>query len=200
MRKPLLAVICGLAAAAALIAFRACDERPEAQPAASVATPASAATPALGRQPAAPVPSAGSAVVAAPQTGRPHAVFALSSDHQVMIKQTVLAKADHQQLEHEPREDAWATESERRIRQELALTPGAGEFDVIAIDCRQTLCAVQAFSYGKSSREWVNAMDDLLFTKALETEFDMVNTAFPDQGGRTAVLTFFHRRTVKPLP
>lgn len=126
--------------------------------------------------------------------------FALSSDHQAMIKQTVLAKSDHQQLEHEPRDDAWATESERRIRQELALVPGSSDFDVIAIDCRQTLCAVQAFSYSKSSRDWVNAMDDLLFTKPLESEFDMVNTAFPDQAGRSAVLTFFHRRTVKPVP
>ena len=125
-------------------------------------------------------------------------MFALSSDHQTLIKQTVLAIADHKQLEHEPRDDAWATESERLIRQELALYPTASEFDVIAIDCRQTLCAIQAFSYSKNSREWVNAMDELLFAKTLESEFDMVNTAFPTYGGRSAVLTFFHRRTVKP--
>lgn len=208
MRKPLLAVSCGLAvaAAAALLVSRGCDGRQEAQRAARPPAPASAAAPAVGQQPAAPLPDAASAVAAAPvkpavpEAGRPHSVFALSSDHQAMIKQTVIAKADHKQLEHEPRDDAWATESERRIRQELALYPSASEFDVIAIDCRQTLCAVQAFSYTRSSRDWVNAMDDLLFAKTLESEFDMVNTAFPDQAGRSAVLTFFHRRTVKPGP
>jgi hypothetical protein len=199
MRIPLLATLCGLAAAAALLAWRGCDEQRQA-PYAPVA-----GVPAGTQQSAAPLPAPASAVAAAPmkpvppEAARPPlSVFALSSDHQTMIKQTVFAKADHKQLEHEPRDDAWATESERAIRQELAQYPSASDFDVIAIDCRQTLCAVQAFSYSKNAREWVNAMDDLLFTKTLEGEFDMVNTAFPTEGSRTAVLTFFHRRTAKP--
>lgn len=207
MRIPLLATLCGLAAAAALVALRGCDEQQKVPYAPVAQTPASAAVPAVRQQPAAPLPGAASAVAAAPtkpalpQAKRPHAVFALSSDHQTLIKQTVLAIADHEMLEHEPRDDAWATESERLIRQELAQYPSAIDFDVIAVDCRQTLCAIQAFSYGKNShREWLGAMDELLFAKTLESEFDMVNTAYPTEGGRSAVLTFFHRRTVKPQP
>jgi len=208
MRTLLLATFCSLAAAATLLALRGCDGQQDVQHAPVEPTSAVAAAPAVGPQPAGPFTGAASAVEAAPtkpappEERRPYALFALSSDHQVQIKQTVFAIADHEKLEHEPRDDAWATLSERRIRQELAQHPRAGDFDVIAIDCRQTLCAIQAFSYGKNShREWLGAMDELLFAKALSGEFDRVNTAFPTEGGsRSPVLTFFHRKTVQPKP
>ena len=140
--------------------------------------------------------------LALPEARQPRSAFALSSDHQTLIQQTVLARADHELLEHQPRDDAWASESERLIRQELERDPSAGDFEVIAVDCRQTLCAVQAFSYGENGhREWVGAMDELLFAETLDRVFDMVNTAFPTNGGRrSAVLTFFHRKPVKPQP
>jgi hypothetical protein len=126
--------------------------------------------------------------------------FALSSDHQTLIHDTLLAAADHELLEREPREDAWATESERLIREELGRHGSAGDFEVIAVDCRQTLCAIQAFSYGENGhRAWVEAVDDL-YRDSLASIFDSVNTAFPTQGGRSPVLTFLHRRSAEPKP
>lgn len=208
MRTPLLATLCGLTAAATLLALRGCDRQQDVQHAPVEPTSAVAAVPAVGPQPAGQLTGAASSVEAAPkkpalpEERRPYSVFALSSDHQIQIKQTVFAIADHEKLEYEPRDDAWAMKSERLIRQELAQHPNAGDFDVIAVDCRQTLCAIQAFSYGKNShREWLGAMDELLFARTLNGEFDMVNTAFPTEGGsRSPVLTFFHRKTVKPQP
>ena len=207
MRTLLLATLCGLAAAT-LLASRGCDGQSDVQHAPAEATSTVAAASAVGSQPAGQLPGAASSVEAAARTParreerRPYSVFALSSEHQIQIGQTVFAIADHEKLEHEPRDDAWATESERRIRQELAQHPRAGDFDVIAVDCRRTLCAIQAFSYGNNShREWLGAMDELLFSQTLTSEFDMVNTAFPTEGGsRSPVLTFFHRKTVKPQP
>ena len=126
--------------------------------------------------------------------------FALSSDHQTLIHETLLATADLELLEREPREDAWATESERLIREELARHGSAGDFEVIAVDCRRTLCAIQAFSYGENGhRTWVGAVDDV-YKESLASVFDSVNTAFPTQEGRSPVLTFLHRKSATPKP
>lgn len=219
MRAPLIALLCGLAAAVALLALREDGEPRVAQPAPLAPTPASAAESAVNPQPQPQPPpqlptpvarpsgaaSAASTVAAAvvkpaPSAASPvHSPFALSSDHQALINDTVLAAADHELLEREPRDDAWATESERLIRQELARHRGARDFDIIAVDCRETLCAIQAFSYGENGhRAWVGAVDEL-YKETLANVFDSVNTAFPTQDGRRSpVVTFLHRTTAPP--
>ena len=122
--------------------------------------------------------------------------FALSSEHQALLQQAVLAAADHDLLEREPRDDVWATGAEQQIRQALARHGRAGDFELLAVECRQTLCAVQAFSYGEvGQREWVKAIDEL-YMQTLASRFDSVNTAFPNQGRRAAVLTFLHRKAI----
>jgi hypothetical protein len=123
--------------------------------------------------------------------------FALSSDHQALIRESLLATPDHVRLEQEPRDDAWATEAERLIRQELARHASAGSFDVIAVECRKTLCAIQAFSYGENGqRVWVDAVNEV-YKESLTDSFESVNVAFPTQGGRAPVLTFLHRKRVE---
>jgi hypothetical protein len=214
MRGPLIALACGLAAAAALLLALHGGSGPvplPPPPPAPVATvPASAIAPEASPQPPPPVPAAQApaeappaapTVVAAvpkpaPQASPPvHSTFALSSDHRTLIQGTLLAAADLDRLESEPRDDAWATETEQLIRQELARHGGAVDFDVIAVDCRQTLCAIQAFSNGENGqRRWVEAVDEL-YRDALANVFDSVNTAFPTQGSsRSPVLTFLHRK------
>jgi hypothetical protein len=231
MRALLIALLCGSAAAVALLALRGGGESQEArlaplvpapartaepretQPASLTPTPAGAAAPASSGQLQPPVPAAPSPGAASPvsstaavtlparsETSPEHSSFALSSDHQTLIHETLLAAADHELLEREPREDAWATESERLIREELGRHGSAGDFEVIAVDCRQTLCAIQAFSYGENGhRAWVEAVDDL-YKESLASNFDSVNTAFPTQGGRSPVLTFLHRKSPTPKP
>ena len=161
---------------------------PPAAPAAHApsALPASAA---VSAQPALPLPP-----LPGPAT---RSTFALSSDHQTLIQGTSLAASDHDMLEREARDDAWATETERLIRQELARQGGGVDFDVIAVDCRQTICVIQAFSNGENGqRRWVAAVDEL-YKESLANVFDSVNTAFPTQGSsRSPVLTFLHRKPV----
>jgi hypothetical protein len=222
MRAPLIALLCGLAAAAAVLALRDGGEHREARLAIPVPTRSSAAVPAqasgavssVSPRPQALVSPArlpgttSAASIATAAVSKPplsdarsrRAVFALSSDHQALVQDTLLASADHDLLEREPRDDAWATESERLIRQELARHGSAADFDVIAVDCRQTLCAIEAFSYGENGhREWLEAMDEA-FKDALGTVFTSINTAFPTEGSRAPVLTFLHRRPVAPNP
>ncbi|HJV68842.1 hypothetical protein [Ideonella sp.] len=231
MRALLIALLCGSAAAAALLALRGGGESHEAQLAPFVPTPARTAEPretqpaSLAPKPAGaavpassshlqpPVPAPPSLGAASPvsstaavtlrarsEASPVHSSFALSSDHQTLIHETLLAAADHELLESEPREDAWATESERLIRDELGRHGSAGDFEVIAVDCRRTLCAIQAFSYGENGhRAWVEAVDDL-YKESLASVFDSVNTAFPTQGGRSPVLTFLHRKSATPKP
>ena len=63
-------------------------------------------------KPALPVPPPASPTV--------HSTFALSSDHRTLVQGTLLAAGDLDRLENEPRDDAWASETERLIRQALA--------------------------------------------------------------------------------
>jgi hypothetical protein len=216
MRAPLIVLLCGLAAAAVVLALRGGGEQREARLAPQVRAPASAAalamSPQLQAPPAPPARSrevTSSASEAAPAVVKPplqseaqarRAVFALSSDHQALLHDTLLASADHDLLERESRDDAWATESERLIRQELARQGSGADFDIVAVDCRQTLCAIEAFSYGENGhREWLEAMDQA-FKEALGGTFSSINTAFPAEGARAPVLTFLHRRPAEPRP
>ena len=179
-----------------MLAVREGGEQREPRPAPSAPAPASAAVPAMGAQLQPPVPPAHSsgatstartvaaAVVKPPLSeARPRrSVFALSSDHQTLVQDTLLASADHELLERESRDDAWATASENLIRQELARHGAALDFDVIAVDCRQTMCAIEAFSYGENNnREWVGVMDEA-FKETLGSVFYSINTAFPTEG------------------
>jgi hypothetical protein len=168
--------------------------------------PVLAPEPDLAAQPPAAAPLAAPTVTAPvpkpapPQASPPvHTTFALSSDHRALLQGTLLAASDLDRLESEPRDDAWATETERLIRQELARRGSAVDFDVIAVDCRETLCAIQAFSNGENGqRRWVEAVDDL-YRDTLASVFDSVNTAFPTQGSsRSPVLTFLHRKPAAP--
>ena len=225
MRGPLIALSCGLAAAAVvLLVWRGGEEPPPRLPPKSApVAPAPASAPVAPARPQAqpepepepPVAAASSSGAAATppsaaaEVARPPAppqasptvptTFALSSDHQALIQGTLLAASDLDRLESEPRDDAWAAEAERLIRQELARHGRAADFDVIAVDCRQTLCAIQAFSNGEDGhRHWVEAMDEL-YKETLASVFDSVNTAFPGQGSsRSPVLTFLHRKPVAP--
>ena len=211
MRAPVIALLCGLAAVAALLAWRGGAEHPAMQASLPAVAPASPAlpVPVPDLQPAARPPevaAASSPPLAAPVAPKPplpaarpvRSAFALSSEHQALIQETLLAAADHELLEREPRDDGWATDAERLIRQALARHARAGDFELVAVDCRQSLCAVQAFSYGEAGqRAWVKAIDEL-YKQTLASSFDSVNTAFPNQGSRSAVLTFLHRRAATP--
>lgn len=157
--------------------------------------PPAPAVPLAGAAPA----SAAVAAPAAPPEPPPatRSPFALSSDHRTLLQGTWLAAADLDQLERERRDDAWAADTERLIRQELARQSSAADFDLIAVDCRQTLCAIQAFANGENGqRRWVEAVDEL-YKETLASVFDSINTAFPTQGSRRSpVLTFLHRKPV----
>src|SRR6187399_3689741 len=104
MRAPLIALLCCVATAAALLALRGGRDPQMAQPAPLVPPPASVAESAVNPQPRAPpqlpatvagpsgATSAASTVAAAvvkpapPAAAPAHAPFALSSDHQTLIK------------------------------------------------------------------------------------------------------------------
>lgn len=225
MSGRLIALWCGLATAAAVLLalYGGGEPQPTTHPAPVASAPASASVSAASpqpqpqpqlqpqsqsqSQPPVPVPVPGPSPVAAavmkpalPQASPTvHTTFALSSDHRALIQGTLLADADLDRLENEPRDDAWATETERLIRQALARHGSAVDFDLIAVDCRQTLCAIQVFSNGENGhRRWVEAVDEL-YEEALSSAFDSVNTAFPAQGSsRSPVLTFLHRKPVPP--
>jgi hypothetical protein len=202
MRASAIALLCSLAAAAVLLSWHS-SERQSVQPAPPPATDTVPDTaPAPHAEAPDPLPRAAApvtaevAVAAKPSrvaSGPVRSAFTLSSDHQALIREALIAAADHELLEHEPRDDPWASDAEQLIRQELARHESAGNIDVVAVDCRQTVCAIQAFAYGENGhRAWVDALDEL-YRQTLAGMFDSINTAFPTKGTRSAVLTFLHR-------
>lgn len=216
MRGRVIVLCCGVAAAVtALLAWNrvvepAAPERPVPSEVATADTRASEPGPQLPpprppvpdivAAPVAPAPAAiGAKALPSPAMPPSRSAFALSSDHRALIQGTLLAATDLDRLESEARDDPWAAEAERLIRQALVKHDGAADFDVIAIDCRQTLCAIQAFSNGENGhRRWVEAVDEL-YRDALGSLFDSVNTAFPTQGSsRSPVLTLLHRKPPAP--
>lgn len=216
MRPAAIALLCGLvaiaAAAALALAWHVAGERAQKPPApfASVAVPASAPAaaslaaaappPRLAAAAAAPRPAAPTSAAQAPRVQAQTTPFGLSSDHRALVQEASIAASDLQRLEQEPRDNDWAPEAERLIRSELAHHDSFAGFDIIAIDCRSTLCAIQAFSYGdEGNRQWVKALDDV-YRRSLIDSFDVLNTAFPTQGGRAAVLTFLHRKPASATP
>ena len=199
MRKPFAILLAGLAAALCVVAAfefgrgedaaRRFAATPAAPPAAPSA-PVPAATPTLAPAASAPAPRRPASAPAAPV----RAPFGLSSEHQRLVERGTLIAADLRAFEREERDEAWAAEAERRVRAELSAHPGFAGFDIVAIACRSSLCAVQAFSYGEdSSNRWQTAMGDL-YRDSLARDFDSLTSAFPAQANRTAQLSFLRRK------
>lgn len=118
---------------------------------ASVASPAPVASP--------PVP------VAAPPAVPAMEAVALSQEHRTLLQGIAAASAHpetiadlHQRLEREGRDPAWSTEVEQNLRQYLAQHAGSPDFDIVGVQCRRTLCEIQAFGYAAQANDKWNAI------------------------------------------
>jgi hypothetical protein len=93
-----------------------------------------------------------------------------------------------QDLQAEARDDPWASQTEGAIRAYLQVNAPVPAFEVLGVECRQTMCKVQA--HGRS-----DAWDAVV--KAMSTEpwaaFAGHSTSSTPTNGRLALLTVFTR-------
>jgi hypothetical protein len=100
----------------------------------------------------------------------------------------------HKRLETEQRDPSWSAASEQIIRQYLAQKVTSPEFDVAAVECRQTLCEVQVFGYSKEATgKWSQVAADLQGQLAA-SRFEGSTLSVTEKNGRTVLLSIFFGR------
>ncbi len=67
------------------------------------------------------------------------------------------------QYEAEEKEDSWATYMEGQLAAYFAQKPELAQFDISRIDCRTSVCEIQAIGYGTNARAaWTIATADII--------------------------------------
>ncbi len=158
---------------------------PKPSPSVPVPTAPKANAVATAQQPQ-PVPSA-----VAPQSTAEHRDMALGVTTPLPPRLDEL----HRRVETEPRDPSWSAESERLIRDHLTEHLKSPEFDVVAVECRRSVCEIQVFGYAQDgARKWSEAMAGLLPVMGL-SKFEGVAQSLSEKNGKTVMLAIMYGRT-----
>lgn len=97
----------------------------------------------------------------------------------------------HAALEAEPKDDSWAYYMEQTLLQHLAGTPGIEQFEISNIECRATMCEIQAIGFDEST--------GLVWAQILQSmrnqpwyEFVQTGSSSGSVGGRLAIISIMH--------
>lgn len=99
----------------------------------------------------------------------------------------------HAELEAEPEDDSWSYFMEQSLRQFLGQHPKASLFTIFNVECRTTLCEIQATGYDPSTApDW----DRILYDLGQQPWYDFrhVGTSQDEYQGQLAIVTHLTRR------
>jgi len=187
-----------------------------AQMAAPPETPPSAAAPTAASRPAPPASiefrpvqpplriggdprPPGKPPAAAPGPGG--ATIPLSAEHARLLapppdekRPPTLAEL-HMQISSEGRDPAWAPELEQAIRQALTAGNTTGEFELMNVECRATLCEVLAFgNQPGSGQRWNQLMEEMTRQPWWSTgNLKGDTTSSYVRNNRSVIITLLHR-------
>jgi hypothetical protein len=125
----------------------------------------------------------------------------LSTDHANMLAP---AKPDgrpptlseqHMQLLTERKDSSWALEMEENLSQFLAQNNATGEFELLSVECRTTLCEILAFGNLPASPQHWNLLGAELSKQPWWSNFQGNSTASSAQNGRTTIVTILQRKS-----
>jgi hypothetical protein len=98
----------------------------------------------------------------------------------------------HTELENEPEDAGWSYFMEQALSQFLSQHPNAGLFNIFNIECRTTICEIQALGYNDSTApDWSRIMYDL--QQQPWYDFGQVGTSQNDYQGQLAIVTHLRR-------
>lgn len=96
----------------------------------------------------------------------------------------------HEKLEREEKDMTWSYEKEQRLT-EFFTPPHGIAFDVRSIECRQTMCEVQAFALGPMQHNTIT--QDMQREPWYDFSGSFINLG--EHGGSTSVLIYLLRQT-----
>jgi len=118
----------------------------------------------------------------------------------LLARQDGAGRSDvHAELEAEPEDDSWSYFMEQALNQFISRHPNTSKFAIFNIECRTTLCEIQAVGYDDStSPDWSRILYDL--QQEPWYEFGQVGTSSTDYQGQLAVVTHLRRRNIEAAP
>lgn len=116
----------------------------------------------------------------------------------------MLARADgrgqtatHEELEAQPEDDSWSYFMEQALAEFIGGHPNADKFVIFNIECRTTLCEIQAVGYdGSTSPDWSRILYDL--RSQPWQDFEQVGSSSTSYQGQLAIVTHLRRRNSEP--
>lgn len=125
-----------------------------AQPAGTASASPVAGSSHVVDEPAAPQQSSASLPASPPPSGEPPAIpvaaiaplfsDVLNPPHRGVVQPVVQL---HRKLEAEPEDDAWSPAMETTLREYLQRQPGFDRIEIMVLDCRTTVCEIQAAGF-----------------------------------------------------
>ncbi len=123
----------------------------------------------------------------------------VTDPHRQLIDQSTSADPEmtsrgsaHNELEKEPRDDAWSYFMEQSIGQYLASHPESIYFEIAGISCRSTTCEIQSFGVDENAGpRWGLIVHDL--RNQPWNDFVQTGSSSDTIDGRLVILTHLHR-------
>ena len=98
----------------------------------------------------------------------------------------------HAELEAEAKDDGWSYFMEQALSEFIGQHPNASKFVIFGIECRTTLCQIQAVGYDDSTMpDWSRILYDLRSQPWYE--FGQAGSSSTDYQGQMAIVTHLHR-------
>ncbi|MDR7272843.1 hypothetical protein J2X20_005528 [Pelomonas saccharophila] len=185
------------AAAASSAASASPGSASAAAPAATAAVPAVACTPALAA--AEPRKAASAAAPAALATVRVDVpAVALSEEHAKMLldlnERPPSLPELHARFAGEPLDAAWSQQMEAQLRQALQDAGVQKGFELLAVECRRTLCELRLFGTGSDAgQRWGGTMGKLAQQPWWGPNFSGVSSSTTGPDDRSVIATILHR-------
>jgi hypothetical protein len=125
--------------------------------------------------------------------------ISLSAEH-AQILSPVLAEGRvptlqelHMQFATEREDQSWSIAMEQNLSQFLAQNNISGEFEILTVDCRSTLCEILAFGNLPNSPQRWNTLASEMGKQSWWSNFKGNSTSSSEKNGRTTIVTILQR-------
>ena len=125
----------------------------------------------------------------------------LTDAHQLAIAKSreqeqpqITLHGQHDRIESESRDEVWSYYVEEQLKAYFGQFAGSAGIDIVAVDCRSTMCEIQAFTYAASGEQtWQQAMVGMR-DQPWAREFSGSNMYSSDDQGTIVMFCFLMRK------
>lgn len=134
-----------------------------------------------------------------PEMAPPLPMPRLSSEHAELLKpkprdgQPLTPPELHLQFASERADPNWSLTMEQTLRQFIAQGNASGEFDLLNVECRSTLCEITAFGNLPASGQRWNSLLAEMGSQPWWSQFQGNSTSTSGTNGRTTIVSILQR-------